>query len=97
MNSIFYNDFLKYYSNLHTQKSRDYFNNSYFIALYTYCDEYVTSFEDIKSATNFFNIQAKHLIGIIKGSGFIDYQGKRYKLCLIEKEHDIDKFCSRSR
>ena len=97
MNSTFYNEFLKRYPNLHTQASRDWFNSNYFIALYTYYDEYVTSFEDIKTASNFFNIQAKNLLRIIKGSGFIDYQGKRYKLCLIEKEHDIDKFCSRSR
>lgn len=90
MNNLYYNEFLKHFSNMRSLNSRIWFDEHYFVALYTFDDEFVTFFEDIKQAQEFFDINPCHLLSILRNSGYIDYQGKRYKLCLVEKDNDLE-------
>lgn len=70
---------------------RNWFDSNYFISLYDNEDNNVYSFDDIESATNFFNMKLCHFLRALR-TGVIEYEHKRCKLYIFkkDKEDDID-------
>lgn len=66
---------------------REYFNNNYFICLYDELDNYITFFENIESATNFFNMRLCNFLRSLR-SGIIEYNHKRCKLFIYKKDKE---------
>ncbi len=70
---------------------RNYFNLNYFICLYDEQDNYITSFENIESSTQFFNMRLCNFLRALR-NGVIEYDHKRCKLFVFkkDKEEEID-------
>ena len=76
-------------SNFRFISIRDYFDLNYFISLYDENDNNLYSFDDIESASNFFNMRLCNFLRALR-SGVIEYNHKRCKLYVFKKDKDDD-------
>ena len=86
MNNRFYHEFLKHYKDFRKRGSLKWFNDNYFVALYTKDDEYITCFENVDEVSNFFNIPIFKVLERIRNDEFIIYKNVFCKLYLVKKE-----------
>ena len=61
------------------------FLNDYFVAIYDLQDNYVYSFDDIESLTQFFNLSLKEILLKIKNNLTIKLQNKEFRLYIYKK------------
>ena len=66
---------------------RQWFNDNYFISLYDNEDNNLFSFEDIDSATQFFNLPLKTFLRALR-NGSIEYNHKKCKLYIFKKDKE---------
>lgn len=89
MNNKFYIEFNKYYKDFRKKESLKWFNDNYFVALYTKDDEYITSFETIEDTSNYFNIEVKEILRKIRQDDFVLFKNILCKLYLVRKEKEL--------
>ena len=70
---------------------RNWFDSNYFISLYDNEDNNVFDFDNIESATNFFNMKLCHFLRALR-NGVIEYNHKKCRLYIFkkDKEDNID-------
>lgn len=93
MNNRFYSEFQKHYNDFRKREALKWFNDNYFVALYTKEDEYITCFENVEEISNFFNVPVCKVLERIRNDQFIVYKNNFCKLYLVKKE--IEKSISR--
>lgn len=74
--------------NLRKRYAMNYFNENYFIAIYSKDDEYIFSLETLDEASEYFNIKVCELLRKLRQDSFINYNGNLVKLFLVEKEKE---------
>lgn len=74
--------------NLRKRYAMNYFNENYFIAVYSKDDEYIFSLETLEEASIYFNICVKELLRKLRQDSFINYNGNLVKLFLVKKEKE---------
>lgn len=74
--------------NLRKRYAMNYFNENYFIAVYSKDDEYIFSLETLEEASAYFNICVKELLRKLRQDSFINYNGNLVKLFLCKKEKE---------
>lgn len=93
MNNRFYSEFLKHYKDFRKRESLKWFNDKYFVALYTKDDEYITCFENVEEIAIFFNVPVCKVLERIRNDQCFTYKNHFCKLYLVKKE--IEKSISR--
>lgn len=89
MNNKFYNEFNKYYKDFRKKESLKWFNDNYFVALYTKDDEYITSFDDIETTSKSLNLDVKTVLKRIRKDECIVFKNHLCKLYLVRKEKEL--------
>lgn len=69
---------------------KNWFNQNYFICLYDKQDNYITSFENIETASNFFNKPVWRILENLRRGIGITYNHKYCKLICMEKDKEDD-------
>jgi len=86
MNNLFYDHWVKSrFKDLRKKEALKWFNDNFFIALYDYYDNYVTSFEDVESITTAFNIPTKKVLYLLRTDSCITINNHKYKMYLVQK------------
>lgn len=76
--------------NLRKKYAKNYFDENYFIAVYSKLDEYVFSLETLQEASNFFNMPVSKVLEKLRQDSYIIYKGIPVKLYLVKKEKNIE-------
>lgn len=76
--------------NLRKHYAMKYFNDNYFIAVYSKSDEYIFSLETLQEASKYFNISVSKILEKLRQDSFIIYKGVPVKLYLVKKEKNIE-------
>ena len=70
---------------LRKRYAMNYFNENYFIAIYSIDDEYIFSLDTLEETSNFFNIPVCEVLRKLRQDSFINYNGNLVKLFLVRK------------
>lgn len=92
MNAIIYQNIQDQYRDLRSKKALEWFNENYFVALYDYNDNYITSFEDVESTGNAFNIPIKKVLYLLRTDSYIVINNHKCKMYLVRKEKIEEDF-----
>jgi hypothetical protein len=71
--------------NFKVNSVRNWFNDNYFISLYDNEDNNLFSFNNIETASHFFNMKLCHFLRALR-NGVIEYNNKRCKLYIYKKD-----------
>lgn len=74
--------------NLRKRYAMNYFNENYFIAVYSSDDEYIYSFETLEEVSKYFSIPVCEILRKLRQNTFINYNGNLLKLFLVRKEKE---------
>jgi len=74
--------------NLRKRYAMNYFNENYFIAVYSSDDEYIYSFETLEEASKYFSIPVCEILRKLRQNTFINYNSNLLKLFLVKKEKE---------
>lgn len=86
MNDYFYKKWLKKnFKDLRKKKALEWFNETYFVAMYDLEDNFIDYCEDIESFSKTFNIPVKKLLQIIRTDTCIVLNHQKCKLYLVRK------------
>lgn len=86
MNDYFYEKWLENkFKDLRKKKALEWFNETYFVAIYDLEDNFIDYSEDIESFSKTFNIPIKKLLQIIRTDSCIVLNHQKYKLYLVRK------------
>lgn len=75
--------------NLRKRYAMNYFNENYFIAIYTEEDDYIFSLDTLEETSNFFQIPVCEVLRKLRQDSFINYNGNLVKLYLVKKEKEM--------
>ena len=89
MNNKFYNEFHNHYKDFRKREALKWFNDNYFVALYTKDDEYITFFDDIETTSNSLNLDVKTVLKRIRKNEYIVFKNHFCKLYLVRKEKEL--------
>lgn len=67
---------------------KQWFNDNYFIGLYDNNDVLLTVFENTDETCKFLNMPLRYLVQALKNNWGVEYNHKRYRLYVFEKEKD---------
>lgn len=75
--------------NLRKRHAMNYFNENYFIAVYSKDDEYIFSLDTLEEVSILFDISIKEVLRKLRQDTFIKYKGNLVKLFLVKKEKEM--------
>ena len=75
--------------NLRKRYAMNYFNENYFIAIYSMDDDYIFSLDTLEETSNYFKIPVCEVLRKLRQDSFINYNGNLVKLYLVKKEKEM--------